>query len=148
MSHALNLDPSHIERYIDLVAFNSATEIGVSFNTADKPLPSGLFTSVNTIDASFMAGRSEGSFGCVGSRVTDTPTSLRTCHPQLELRGGLTNPNTEAFTMPKHARTLLSYSTIIALTLAFERGASVAVILATLAAFVLVHLIGGTQNDN
>ncbi|MCX7205917.1 MAG: hypothetical protein NT086_08020 [Proteobacteria bacterium] len=49
--------------------------------------------------------------------------------------------------MPKHARTLLSYSSIIALTLAFERGASVAVILATLATFALVHAIGGASHE-
>jgi hypothetical protein len=142
----LVLDVYRTAAYIGLTAFNSAAEIGVSNHKADKPLPSGFFTSVITIDASFMAGRSEGYFGSAGFFVAGTPTSLRTCHPQLALSGGLLKPTKRAFTMPKHARTLLSYSTIIALTLAFERGASVPVILATLATFALVHLIGGTHH--
>jgi hypothetical protein len=142
----LVLDLYRTAAYIGLAVFNSAAEIGVSIVMADKPLSSGFFTFVNTTDASFMAGRGGGSFGCVGFHNTDTPTLSRTCHPQLALSGGLLNPVMEAFTMPKLARTLLSYSTIIALTLAFERGASVPVILATLATFALVHLIGGTHH--
>ncbi len=49
--------------------------------------------------------------------------------------------------MPKHARVLFSYCTVILLTLAVERGASVAVILATLATFALVHAIGGASHE-
>ena len=142
----LVLDLYPTAAYIGLAVFNSTVEIGVSFKKADKPLPCGIFTSVNTTDTSFMAGRGEGSYGCVDFLLIDTPTSLRTCHPQLALSGGLLKPKKEAFTMHKHARTLLSYSTIIALTLAFERGASVPVILTTLATFALVHLIGGTRH--
>jgi hypothetical protein len=142
----LVLDLYPTAAYIGLAVFNSAAEIGVSFKLADKPLLSGFFTSVNTIETSFMAGHSGGSYGCVGFQFTETPTLLLTCHPQLALSGGLIKPKLEAFTMPKLARTLLSYSTIIALTLAFERSASVPVILATLATFTLVHLIGGAHH--
>ena len=142
----LVLDLYPTAAYIGLAVFNSTVEIGVSFKKADKPLPCGIFTSVNTTDTSFMAGRGEGSYGCAGFLDTGTPTLLLTCLPQLALSGGFLSPIKEAFTMPKLTRTLLSYSTVIALTLAFERGASVPVILTTLATFALVHLIGGTRH--
>jgi hypothetical protein len=142
-----SLDASHKLAYIGRAALTSAVGIGLPFNTADKPLPSGIFISINTIAASFMAGHCGGSSGCAGSRVTGSPTLLWPATFDWTRSGGLLKPNTEAFTMPKLARTLLSYSTVILLTLAFERGASVAVILATLGAFVLVHAIGGASHE-
>jgi hypothetical protein len=142
----LVLDLYPTAAYIGPAVFNSAAGIGLSNQKADKPLLSGFFTSVNTIDASFMAGRSGGSFGCAGFLLAGRPTLLRPASFDWSRSGGLFSTQKEAFTMHKHARTLLSYSTIIAFTLAFERGASVPVILATLATFALVHLIGGTHH--
>lgn len=141
-----SLDALGVADYIGRTEFNSSVEIGVSFNKADKPLHSGIFTSVTTTDASFMAGRGGGSFGCVGFLVTDTPTLSRTCHPQLALSGGLPNPNKEAFIMPKSARIFLTYSLVAITTLAIERNTPIAVIALSLAALVLVHVIGGANH--
>jgi hypothetical protein len=130
-----------------LAGFNSPAEIGVSINKADKPLHSGIFTSVTTTDASLsMAGRGGGSFGCVGFLVTDTPTLSRTCHPQLALSGGLLKPIQEAFTMPKHVRTFFTYSLVATITLAVERNTPLPVVLLALAALVLAQVIGGRNH--
>ena len=125
--------------------FNSSAEIGVSIHKADKPRLSGIFTSVTTTEASFMAGRSGGYLGSVGFFVADTPTPLRTCHPQLALSGGLLKPTKEAFIMPKHARTFFTYSLVAITTLAIERNTPITVIALSLAALVLVNVIGGAN---
>lgn len=145
MSYSLKLDPCIRPPHNDLAAFNSAAEIGVSNYKADKPLPSGIFTSVNTIAASFMAGRSGGSFGCAGFLVAGTPTSLHTCHPQLALRGGLLFPYKEAITMPKLARALLSHLSFAAILLAAYNHAPLIVVLLAVMMLALVHLVGAPK---
>ncbi len=149
VTHKLSnvLDASRKLAYIGRAAFNSADGIGLPNIQADKPLPSGFFTSVNTIAASFMAGRGGGYFGSAGFLYAGRPTLLRPATFDWSRSGGLLNPIQEASTMPKHARVLFSYCTVILLTLALERGASVAVILATLATFALVHAIGGASHE-
>jgi hypothetical protein len=109
MIKRLNLAYPQKPPHNDGSAFNSADEIGVSNKLADKPLPSGFFTSVYTTVAPSMVGRGGGYFGSVGFQFADTPTLLRSCLLRLASKGGDLIPKLEAITMPSPARVLLPH---------------------------------------
>ncbi len=78
------------------VGVNPLTEIGVSNHKADKPLPSGFFSSVKTLCAlPLWWACSGGTFACAGFFVAGTPTSLHACHPDWRLGCGLFTPHKE-----------------------------------------------------
>jgi hypothetical protein len=127
-------------------AFNHAASFSRLNIKADKPLSSGIFTSVHTTGASFMAGRSGDAFGRAGFLDAGLLTLLRTCHLRLAANGGLLNPIKEAFAMPSHVRTLFQYITLAIAVIAFERNTPFIVVALAVAVFLLSHVIGGRNH--
>lgn len=125
-----------------------AVEIGVSNHKAGTPLQSGIFMPVRTTVAPSMVGRGGGYFGSVGFFVADTPTSLRSCLLRLASKGGDLSSHKGAFIMPKLVRTFFTYSLIAIITLAIERNTPIPVIVLSLAALVLVQVIGGRYREH
>ncbi|MCB5195514.1 hypothetical protein [Deefgea salmonis] len=123
-----------------------AVEIGVSNHKAGTPLQSGIFMPVHTTVAPSMVGRGGGYFGSVGFFVADTPTSLRSYLLRLASKGRNSPSHKGAFTMPKLARTFLTYSLVAIITLAVERNTPIAVIALSIAALVLLQVIGGRDH--
>lgn len=88
------------------VAFNSATEIGVSNHMADSRPTRHFLRPSHTIGASFsMAGRGGSVLARAGSHVAGTPIPPRACHPRLA-SGSRPLPHMEAI-MPKSFRRAL-----------------------------------------
>ncbi|QZA81970.1 hypothetical protein [Deefgea piscis] len=123
-----------------------ADEIGVSNTIAGKPLQSGIFMPVCTTVAPSMVGRGGGYFGSVGFYRADTPTLLRSYLLRLASKGGDLTPTIGAYLMPKFARTFLTYSLVCIITLAVERNTPIAVIALSIAALVLLQVIGGRDH--
>jgi hypothetical protein len=123
-----------------------ADEIGVSNNIAGKPLRSGIFMPVHTTVAPSMVGRGGGYFGSVGFYVADTPTPPLPHPLRLASNGGDLVPNIGAYFMPKLARTFLTYSLVAIITLAVERNTPITVIALSIAALVLLQVIGGRDH--
>ncbi|AMC36621.1 hypothetical protein [Janthinobacterium sp. B9-8] len=149
MSDTLKLDPCHTQRYIGLAAFNHADEIGVSNEIADKPLPSGFFTSVHTTVAPSMVGRGGGYLGSVGLLFRRYANSATFLPPSIGVeRWELNSLEIGASTMPKLCRVLLSHVSFSIVVLTIYSQASLAVIALALITLGLIQVIGGTQNDN
>jgi hypothetical protein len=146
MIYTLTLDQHHRQRYIGLAAFNSADEIGVSNEIADKPLPSGFFTSVYTTVASSMVGRGGGYLGSVGLLFRRYANSATFLPPSIGVeRWEFNSIEIGAFTMPKLARVLLSHFSFAAVLLAAYAHAPLIVVLLSVITPGLVHLVGGAS---
>lgn len=125
--------------------FNSLARIGVRFVQAAAP-SWGIFFAVITIGASSMGGRSlVGIFGCERFLNTLTPTTLLRLPTSIGVERQINLICSGAFTMPRHARTFFTYSLVVITTLAIERNTPITVVALSLAALVLVNVIGGAN---
>ncbi|QLG87067.1 hypothetical protein HQ393_01745 [Chitinibacter bivalviorum] len=129
-----------------LAALNHAAETGNSDKLADKPLHSGIFTSALPLVRLSLASRGGDTFGYAGSNLPVFPDPALCSPPRLETWSGLIKPKLEARPMPKHARTLLQYLTLITAVLAFERNTPLIVVALAVAVFLLSHVIGGRNH--
>ncbi|MCB5196861.1 hypothetical protein [Deefgea salmonis] len=140
-----SLDVLGVADYIGRTEFNSLARIGVRIVQAAAP-SWGIFFAVITIGASSMGGRSlVGIFGCERFLNTLTPTTLLRLPTSIGVERQINLICSGAFTMPKHARTFFTYSLVAITTLAIERNTPIAVVALSLAALVLVHVIGSVN---
>ena len=135
---------------LEAVRFESLNEIA-----GCMPLISGFFTSVclkrthapvYTQVAPSVAGRGGEAFGLAGLLFLQSLNPAFVPPPSFESEGRGLNPEIGASPMPKTARIFLTYSLVAITTLAIERNTPIAVIALSLAALVLVHVIGGANH--
>jgi hypothetical protein len=82
--------------HTSLAGVNPPVEIGLSFNKADIPPPSGFFSSVISLFAlPLWWACSGGHLVCAVFLVNGRPTPLHACHPDWSLGCGLLNPKQE-----------------------------------------------------
>ncbi len=78
-----------------LAGVNPPVEIGLSNHKADKPLPSGFFSSVISTCSYFMVGAWWGHFVCAVFFVDGRPTLSCAYHPDWSLGCGFLTPHKE-----------------------------------------------------